>query len=36
MDWRISIRGIWDIQGRDKGKKRNTPPTVKWLMNYYE
>lgn len=23
MDWRISIRGIWDIQGRDK-KKRNT------------
>jgi hypothetical protein len=26
MDWRISIRGIWDIQGRDKGKKRNTPP----------
>jgi hypothetical protein len=38
MDWRISIRGIWDIQGRDKGKKKKHPPSSNgwWIITSRE
>jgi hypothetical protein len=38
MDWRISIRGIWDIQGRNKGKKKKHPPPSNgwWIITSRE